>query len=56
MLRSIWTKTLREYRVPMLAWGLGLAILVYFTIVAYAQLSLSARQDGRNVVDQWRES
>jgi ABC-2 type transport system permease protein len=45
MLRSIWTKTLREYRVPILGWGLGLALLVYFTIVSYAQLSLAARQD-----------
>jgi len=45
MLRSIWTKTLREYRLPILGWGLGLAGLVYFTIVSYGQLSLSARQD-----------
>ncbi len=45
MLRSIWTKTLREYRVPILGWGLGLALLVYFTIASYAELSLSARRD-----------
>jgi ABC-2 type transport system permease protein len=45
MLRTIWTKTLREYRVPILCWGCGLAILVYGTIFSYAQLSLSARQD-----------
>ena len=26
MFRSIWSKTLRDYRVPILAWGLGLAL------------------------------
>jgi ABC-2 type transport system permease protein len=28
MFRSIWSKTLRDYRVPMLAWGLGLGLLM----------------------------
>jgi ABC-2 type transport system permease protein len=45
MMRSIFTKTLREYRVPILGWGFGLALLIYFTIVSYAQLSVPARQD-----------
>ncbi|MGH2388165.1 MAG: ABC transporter permease subunit, partial [Chloroflexota bacterium] len=53
-MRSIWTKTLREYRVPMLAWGFGLAGLVYFTIVSYAQLSLSARQDAAHFASTLR--
>ncbi|MBV9230159.1 MAG: ABC transporter permease subunit, partial [Chloroflexi bacterium] len=26
MLRSIWSKTLKDYRVPILAWGIGLAL------------------------------
>src|SRR5215472_14657716 len=26
MFRSIWSKTLRDYRVAILAWGLGLAL------------------------------
>jgi ABC-2 type transport system permease protein len=29
MFRSILSKTLREYRVPMLAWGYGLAVFMY---------------------------
>lgn len=36
MFRSIYTKTLRDYRVPLLAWGLGLALLVYFALTAFA--------------------
>lgn len=36
MFRSIYTKTLRDNRVPLLAWGLGLALLVYVTLTAYA--------------------
>jgi polyether ionophore transport system permease protein len=29
MFRSIWSKTLRDYRVPILAWGIGLALLMF---------------------------
>jgi len=36
MFRSIYAKTLRDYRVPILAWGLGLALVVYGTLAAYA--------------------
>ena len=36
MFRSIYTKTLRDYRVPILAWGIGLALVVYGTLAAYA--------------------
>lgn len=36
MLRSVWTKTLRDYRVAILGWGLGLALLLYATLAAYA--------------------
>ncbi len=53
-MRSIWTKTLRDYRVPIAAWGLGLAAVVYFTIVSYAQLSLSARQDAAHFASTLR--
>jgi ABC-2 type transport system permease protein len=28
MFRSIWSKTLRDYRVPMLAWGFGMALFM----------------------------
>src|SRR5947209_3776005 len=29
MFRSIWSKTLRDYRVPILSWGLGLGFLLF---------------------------
>lgn len=29
MFRSIFTKTLRDYRVPLLIWGIGLGLLIY---------------------------
>ena len=29
MFRSMWSKTLRDYRVPILAWGIGLALLMF---------------------------
>ena len=28
MFRSIWSKSLRDYRVPMLAWGIGMALFM----------------------------
>lgn len=54
MLRSIWTKTLREYRVPVLAWGLGLAILLYSQIYAVGLLSLKDREDAAQLADGMR--
>jgi ABC-2 type transport system permease protein len=33
MFRSTWSKSLRDYRVPILSWGLGLALLMF---VGYA--------------------
>ncbi len=36
MFHSIYTKTLRDYRVPILAWGIGLALVVYGTLAVYA--------------------
>ncbi len=36
MFHSIYTKTLRDYRVPILVWGIGLALVVYGTLAAYA--------------------
>ncbi len=29
MFRSMWSKSLRDYRVPILAWGIGLALLMF---------------------------
>ncbi len=36
MFRSVWSKTLREYRVPILGWGLGMGLLLLATLAAYA--------------------
>ncbi|HEY8599903.1 MAG TPA: ABC transporter permease subunit, partial [Thermomicrobiales bacterium] len=36
MLTSIYTKTLRGYWIPILAWGFGLALVVYGTLSAFA--------------------
>jgi ABC-2 type transport system permease protein len=35
MLRSIFTKTLRDYRVAILGWGIGLALVLYAQLAAY---------------------
>jgi len=53
-LRAIWTKTLREYRVPILGWGLGLALVIYSQIDAVARLSLTARQDAASLAQSLR--
>lgn len=36
MLNSIYTKTLRGYWIPILGWGLGLALVIYGTLSAFA--------------------
>lgn len=36
MFRSIFTKTLRDYRVPLLIWGIGLGLLIYAYFPLYA--------------------
>jgi ABC-2 type transport system permease protein len=36
MLTSIYTKTLRGYWIPILGWGLGLALVLYGTLSAFA--------------------
>ncbi|MBE3564331.1 MAG: ABC transporter permease subunit [Thermogemmatispora sp.] len=41
MLRTIWLKTLREYWIAVLCWGLGLGLLIY-AMYATAQDALSA--------------
>ncbi|GAC1541971.1 MAG: hypothetical protein NVS2B7_14890 [Herpetosiphon sp.] len=34
MFRSIWTKSLRDYRIPVLGWGCGLGLLMIVTLAA----------------------
>lgn len=42
MLRSILTKTLRDYRWAILGWGIGMGFLIYAVYLAFSQLSASA--------------
>lgn len=35
MFRAIWTKTLRDYRFPVFAWGLGMGIMIMLALTAY---------------------
>jgi ABC-2 type transport system permease protein len=46
MFRAIWIKTLRDYRWPTLAWGLGLGFMIMVTLITYStQLTTGAGQD-----------
>ncbi len=40
--RSIWSKSLRAFRVPILAWGIGLALLLMATVAAAPSVSQAA--------------
>ncbi len=40
-LRTLWGKTLRDERVPILAWGAGMGLFVAYTFIGYSQLSAS---------------
>ncbi|GCF11453.1 ABC transporter permease subunit [Dictyobacter arantiisoli] len=35
MFRTVWSKTLREYRIPLWSWGLGLGLMMLGTFAAY---------------------
>ena len=41
MLRTVLTKTLRDYRWAILGWGLGMGFLVYAVYIAFTQLNAS---------------
>jgi hypothetical protein len=43
MLRSIWGKTLRDYRAAILGWGAGLAIFMGLTLAFVASISQATR-------------
>ncbi len=36
MFRTIWTKTLRDYRFAIFGWGIGIGLLLFASLVAYA--------------------
>jgi ABC-2 type transport system permease protein len=39
MFRSIWSKTLREYCLPALCWGIGLGLILFVTFTAYSSIA-----------------
>jgi ABC-2 type transport system permease protein len=39
MFRAIWSKTLRDYRVPILSWGIGLGLLLFAVFVSVNSIS-----------------
>ncbi len=43
MFRTIFTKTLREYRVPILGWGIGLGLFLLVELVSFTALSPAGR-------------
>jgi ABC-2 type transport system permease protein len=43
MLRSIWSKTLRDYRIATLSWGIGLGLTIFLTLVYYSITNEAAR-------------
>lgn len=42
-LRSTWTKMLRDYRVAILIWGLGLGLAVVLTLASYDMMGAASR-------------
>lgn len=56
MLRTVFTKTVRDYRWAILGWGLGMGFLVYAVYVAFTQLNASALSGAAltQLADQFR--
>ncbi len=42
MLRSIWSKALRDYRVPILSWGIALGLLMFVGFATATPVLLAA--------------
>ena len=38
-LSSVFLKTLRDYRIPILGWGIGMGLVVVSPMIAVARLS-----------------
>ncbi|HEX6123638.1 MAG TPA: ABC transporter permease subunit, partial [Ktedonobacterales bacterium] len=54
MFRSIFTKSLRDYRVAILAWGIGLGIILYAQYATYAsQLAGASTAQLQQLVQQF---
>ncbi len=43
MLRTVWSKTLRDYRFAILGWGIGLGLFILITMVYYGATDEPAR-------------
>lgn len=43
MLRAIWTKTLRDYRIAIMGWGAGLGLAMGLTLAYVSSISQAAR-------------
>ncbi len=43
MLRAIWTKTLRDYRIAIIGWGAGLGLAMGLTLAYVSSISQAAR-------------
>jgi ABC-2 type transport system permease protein len=43
MLRTLWSKTLRDYRIAILGWGIGLGSLLWLQLIAYTSMSAAGR-------------
>src|SRR2546422_166251 len=56
MFRTIWTKTLRDYRFAIFGWGIGIGLLLAASLAAYAtQLdTAAARASLAQVAEQFR--
>ncbi|MEO7002399.1 MAG: ABC transporter permease subunit, partial [Ktedonobacterales bacterium] len=55
-LRSIWSKTLRDYRIPILAWGIGMALLLVAQITTIQSLinTPAARESVAQLANSFR--
>jgi ABC-2 type transport system permease protein len=54
MLRTIWSKTLREYRIPILGWGLLLGFIVYISLIIYGKTDTQGLADLAPLVQNFR--
>jgi polyether ionophore transport system permease protein len=54
MLRTVWSKTLWEYRIAILGWGIGLAILIFIHYPYYSALSLETRNATQQYAQNFR--
>jgi ABC-2 type transport system permease protein len=54
MFRTIWSKTLRDYRTPTLGWGIGMAIILLGSYAAFAQQGSQATASLNQIAQTFR--